>query len=74
VRFNTLPGLLFAIPVIFAPELRRALERLGRASTFLNTSLWEDPSDRVIGQLTEACQRLAEKRQGALIVPSARRA
>jgi Uncharacterized conserved protein len=26
---NTLPALLFAIPVIFMPELRRALERLG---------------------------------------------
>ncbi len=24
---NTLPGIVFAIPVIFAPEIRRALER-----------------------------------------------
>ena len=29
---NTLPALLLAIPVIFAPEIRRALERLGRCS------------------------------------------
>ena len=28
---NTLPALLISIPVIFAPEIRRALERLGRA-------------------------------------------
>ena len=28
---NALPALLLSIPVIFAPELRRALERLGRA-------------------------------------------
>src|SRR4030067_3763046 len=27
---STLPALLIAIPVIFAPEIRRALERLGR--------------------------------------------
>ena len=26
-----LPALVFAIPVIFAPEIRRGLERLGRA-------------------------------------------
>ena len=31
---STLPALLLAIPVIFAPEIRRALERLGRAGTF----------------------------------------
>ena len=30
---NTVPALLFAIPVIFAPEIRRALERLGRAGS-----------------------------------------
>ena len=28
---NSLPALLLSIPVIFAPEIRRALERLGRA-------------------------------------------
>src|SRR4030066_1231988 len=28
---TTLPALVLAIPVIFAPEIRRALERLGRA-------------------------------------------
>jgi diadenylate cyclase len=27
---NTLPTLLLAIPVIFAPEIRRILERIGR--------------------------------------------
>ena len=27
---NTLPTLLLAIPVIFAPEIRRVLERIGR--------------------------------------------
>src|ERR687892_2838207 len=31
---SILPALLLAIPVIFAPEIRRALERLGRAGTF----------------------------------------
>src|SRR6266508_3584782 len=30
---STFPALLLAIPVIFAPEIRRALKRLGRAGT-----------------------------------------
>ena len=34
---STLPALLLAIPVIFAPEIRRGLERLGRAGTILET-------------------------------------
>jgi len=29
---TTLPALLLSIPVVFAPEIRRALERLGRAT------------------------------------------
>ena len=37
---TVLPALVFAIPVIFAPEIRRALERVGRAGnvSFLNRS------------------------------------
>ena len=31
----TLPALLISVPVIFAPEIRRALERLGRAGAWL---------------------------------------
>ena len=30
---TTLPALVLAIPVIFAPEIRRALEQLGRAGS-----------------------------------------
>lgn len=32
---NSIPALLVAIPVVFQPELRRALERLGRPGTLL---------------------------------------
>ena len=32
---NSIPALLVAIPVIFQPELRRALERLGRPGSLL---------------------------------------
>ncbi len=65
---NTLPALLLAIPVIFQPEIRRALERLGRASALFNLGGREAASEPVIEAICAASQRLAEKRYGALIV------
>ena len=63
---NSLSALLVAIPVIFQPELRRALERVGRAGFLTNRQ--ETTSDRVIEEVCQACRRLAERRHGALIV------
>src|SRR5512146_2162263 len=34
---NSVPAMLLAIPVVFAPEIRRALERIGRAGTLFAT-------------------------------------
>jgi diadenylate cyclase len=68
---NALPALLLAIPVIFAPEIRRALERLGRAGTFLPTTTNHIPStgmQRVISVVVEAAARLSARQHGALIV------
>ena len=67
-----LPALLVAIPVIFQPELRRALERLGR--TVGNTGAYLTPLPRqwanvdVIDRVCTACVRLSERHHGALIV------
>ena len=63
---NSLSALLVAIPVIFQPELRRALERVGRAGFSMNRQ--ESTSERVIEEVSQACQRLSERRHGALIV------
>jgi diadenylate cyclase len=63
---NSLSALLVAIPVIFQPELRRALERVGRAGFLMNRQ--ESASDWVLEEVCQACQRLAERRHGALIV------
>jgi len=63
---NSLSALLVAIPVIFQPELRRALERVGRAGFVMNRQ--ESTSERVIEEISQACQRLSERRHGALIV------
>lgn len=66
---NTLPALLLAIPVIFAPEIRRALERLGRANVLWPlTSTAPHPLEATIETVVNACERLASKKHGALIV------
>ena len=68
---NSIPALLVAIPVIFQPELRRILERLGRAGGLMIMPLSLDngtPELLTIDEITRACARLAERRHGALIV------
>ncbi|MBW8011487.1 MAG: TIGR00159 family protein [Chloroflexi bacterium] len=64
----TLPALLIAIPVIFAPEIRRALERLGRVSAFLPTGRIREEMQDVIATVVNAAARLSTRRHGALII------
>lgn len=63
---TALPALLLAIPVIFAPEIRQFLERLGRAGTFPLSSnpQTQDP----IASVVTASARLSDRQHGALIV------
>lgn len=73
VAFNWLirssfSALLVAIPVIFQPELRRALERLGRAGWFLNRGGADTAFSQVVDNVSRAAQELSERRHGALIV------
>lgn len=65
---TALPALLFAIPVIFAPEIRRALERIGRASTFFSSASGQEGTHEVISVVVRATNQLSERRHGALIV------
>lgn len=66
---NTLPALVFAIPVIFQPELRSLLERVGRLSTLAGaTAGVETEQARVISEVTDAVDLLSRLRHGALIV------
>ncbi|MGA2819202.1 MAG: diadenylate cyclase CdaA [Anaerolineales bacterium] len=64
---TALPALLIALPVVFAPEIRRALERLGRAGFPRRTSTSEKVP-AYLNPVVTAAQRLAERRHGALIV------
>ena len=63
---NALPALFLAIPVIFAPEIRRALERIGRTSTMVTRRSGQNGD--VIDDLVSAVTRLADRNHGALIV------
>ena len=66
------PALVVAIPVIFAPEIRRALERVGRAGNvtfFTRTRLIaEQEFKETLDAVIQACGRLSERHHGALIV------
>jgi len=65
---TTLPALVLAIPVIFAPEIRRALERLGRAGFFIQNSGASTEAQSTIVAVVTAATRLADRKHGALIV------
>jgi diadenylate cyclase len=69
---TTLPALLLAIPVIFAPEIRRGLERLGRAGT--GDFFWRSQQNQMkvmetaLDAIITASARLSARRHGALII------
>ena len=65
---NTLPTLLLAIPVIFAPEIRRALERIGRTGTMLTRESYSREIERVINDITQAARHLSDHKFGGLII------
>ncbi len=66
---NIVTAAAVAIPVIFQPELRRALERVGRAGLWFSPR-YTDSEVRlqIVDHVCAAAARLAERRQGALIV------
>jgi diadenylate cyclase len=65
---TTLPALVLAIPVIFAPEIRRALERLGRAGFIFSSGRASPGMQKTISAVVNASIRLSNRRHGALIV------
>jgi diadenylate cyclase len=69
---TTLPALLFAIPVIFQPELRRGLERIGRAGSsafdLRGAGMNLEVIEAMIKDVVNAAARLSAFKQGALII------
>lgn len=72
---NTLSVAVIAIVVIFQPELRKALENIGRKS-FVNSLFGMEASknntgkfsDKTINELVKACYEMGKVKTGALIV------
>jgi diadenylate cyclase len=67
---NALPASLLAIPVIFAPEIRRTLERLGRAGNVWPVTIKSADMalEQTIRAVVSAAARLSARQHGALIV------
>jgi len=65
--FNNLLTIgIFALIVIFQPEIRRILARIGEKQFGIFTS--EEEAERVIEEIVRACAAMSEDRIGALIV------
>jgi diadenylate cyclase len=64
----SIPALIFVIPVLFAPELRRALEQLGRAGSLIPRTTVISSNTKLADTVAAAAQQLAERRFGALLV------
>ena len=66
-------GAAVTIPIVFQPELRRALEQIGRGGIFRmrteeRDSAWGRTEDRIIATVARSAFVLASVRRGALIV------
>ncbi len=62
------PAIVVAIPGIFAPEIRRALERLGRAGAILPPGRVVTETQGSITAVVNAAVRLSDRKHGALMV------
>jgi len=59
---------IFTVLIIFQPELRRALEQLGRGKLFTRSSTEEQDVSHRINEVMKAVNHLARRKIGALIV------
>jgi diadenylate cyclase len=66
---QALPIVIISIPIIFQPELRRALERVGRVGAFRSPRAGErEKTEALIETTVLACRNLTVRRHGALVV------
>ena len=63
-----LPAFLVGVPVLFQPELRRALEQLGRNPLLLVPQNNHEKIEGVIDEIVKAVTSMADNNVGALIV------
>ena len=66
---QTVTLIFVALPIVFQPELRRALEHLGQGRFLGNAALLDDEQARsVVHELVRAVRTLASTKTGALLV------
>lgn len=69
---SALPAFLLAIPIVFQPELRRALEQLGHTGAWINLPFGNTehphPGAAAIEEMVSASVSLGRQRIGALMV------
>jgi diadenylate cyclase len=65
---SLLPALIVIVPVLFAPELRSALEQVGRSRGVLRRTSPMTATGRTIDTVARSASRLSEHGWGALIV------
>ena len=58
---------VLAIIIIFQPELRRALEQLGRGKWFRSTSIEDNEHEQMIEAIVKSTSYMAKRRIGALM-------
>lgn len=58
---------VIALLILFQPELKRALEQIGR-TTVRDRSIGQDESEHAVNEITNCLLRLSRRRVGALIV------
>lgn len=63
-----LPAFLVGVPVLFQPELRRALEQLGRSPLLLVPQNNSEKIEGIIDEIVKAVRIMADNNVGALIV------
>jgi len=66
------PALIFAIPVVLAPEIRRGLERMGNVSDLglfrQRSAKASEQQEKTLQAIAAAVLQLAQRRHGALII------
>jgi len=70
ILVNARTMLFVALPVVFQPELRRALEQIGRGKLFAPAFSFLDEGDmaRIIEQIVRAAEVMSSNKTGALMV------
>lgn len=60
-------GVIFVL-ILFQPEIRKAVEGIGRGGVFMPSALKQETCDQVVKELSSAMIRLSRRKVGALIV------